>query len=318
MSYELLKEATDAAGAQDLARVWQLAKLTEFQSYCNSVRESGLKSAANLIRSLVAWGDGDVAGAFDLAKLAVSLNPWNEFARRYAAYFGRVLCERAVAKWPSPIIQADQPVTFITSCVKNLAKAVVARESFGSQIASFIVVGDATQPEHFRPIDDGILSLRVPDDYDSLPRKTAAALEFLALGAKCAWALKVDDDIRLANAQPLIEAMQVHALDYVGAVVDPEGYDFDRCWHIGKCSNPDLDTRPYDLPSHSKWCKGGTGYVLSYRAILAATYYLWKYPGLLRDEIYEDKLIGNVLHFNKIEPVDVDMIVKNVLTSVDG
>ncbi|WP_167367781.1 hypothetical protein [Methylobacterium pseudosasicola] len=188
------------------------------------------------------------------------------------------------------------PIPIIISCKKYLHKAKDVAKSLKPHyfdIEPIIIIGgNDCRTENFQ---DQILQLPVNDDYEGLPYKMFEAYTLLnALGAKIG-VIKIDDDISVCNETALdLEEVRTafKFVDYMGNIM---GYPhFDRAWHFGKCASPmpAIYGKPFIAPYAN-----GPLYFLSKAALSKlATHYL-KYPGCLDGEIYEDKIVGDVLNF---------------------
>jgi hypothetical protein len=135
------------------------------------------------------------------------------------------------------------------------------------------------------------------DNYESLPRKAAAAYTWVYenLGSNIG-VLKVDDDQTLVDAARFRTRLkELHTRDaYAGVPVS--GVTHDRNWHWNKCQDPVLNVRTYGRPFFRAWAMGGA-YYLGPGPLEKVVLFLARFPGILEGEYYEDKVIGDILYF---------------------
>ena len=183
-------------------------------------------------------------------------------------------------------------IVLIVSSKKNEAKAVQLAWSFDkANIQYLIVSGSDTAPiQHIRA-----LQLDVPDNYESRPRKVAAALAWIYenLGSKVG-VLKVDDTMSVVNAKRLQDSLKRlgQANTYAGLPVPLN--QFDRCAHWGQCQDSAMNHRVYGRPALRAWADG-KAYYMGAGPLEKFVLLLTRFPDLLEGEFYEDKLVGDVL-----------------------
>jgi hypothetical protein len=105
--------------------------------------------------------------------------------------------------------------------------------------------------------------------------------------------------------------------DYVGRVWHAK-YGFSRSWHMGKCSDPHLNARPYGLLADASYAEGPC-YFLSTVAVQVlgkAAVYLEQFFETERG--YEDLAIGKILNHYGIKPANFDFIKNGMLASTDA
>ena len=76
---------------------------------------------------------------------------------------------------------------------------------------------------------------------------------------------KVDDDIELYDSKIFsyyLKKINNKKIQYFGHIISPTHRNQCHGWHIGKCSNKDLNHRGYQYPMPSKYACGGFGYIL--------------------------------------------------------
>ena len=80
-------------------------------------------------------------------------------------------------------------------------------------------------------------------------------------------------------------------------------------WHQGKCAEPAYNTWKYSRALRSPYCVGNYGYAVGSRALAALqSYYLNEYTDTVRAvEIYEDKLVGDVMHDVGVKMSDFEL-----------
>jgi hypothetical protein len=144
-----------------------------------------------------------------------------------------------------------------------------------------------------------VLNLNAPDDYLGLPLKMATMFAFVARNFDFDYLVKCDDDMFLDIRSICNLLAESKALDYVGRVV--RRHDYTPTHHWGKA------TVAEDNPvTNSEWqgpyCGGGV-YILSKKAVLVLAESMLE---AINDDLYEDKLVGDVLRRQHIGPKELD------------
>lgn len=189
----------------------------------------------------------------------------------------------------------------VYSCQAHLAERLPALEAGWLQdLAAFgidwVVVTGGAAPGQGGQRQGRHVALDCPDDYEGLPQKTLALLRWLAAQPRCLRAFKIDDDC-FVDAGSFFGSLQPLKYDYYGRLLTRSRFQTDRIWHQSKSSSPrgrcDLDKSP----EPSRYADGGSGYVLSRRAILAALDQAASPEGqrLISLSFMEDKMLGDLL-----------------------
>jgi len=214
---------------------------------------------------------------------------------------------------PDPAI-----VYLVISCEKYKRRALSLYDRIVSHLnPAFIVVGD-------EKIDEAVfsgqfLTVPAPDNYENLSKKVLEALvavrrEFGKVGI-----LKMDDDSQFHAEPDRVKIRElVSSTDYAGQCAGgPDPYlDIDRCWHVGKCEH--LKDEPYNKRSHGSWAQGGLCY-LGPNAIESLVREYTYFPGEFAGEIFEDKIVGDVLRKHHITASDARLPeVFGITFPVDG
>jgi hypothetical protein len=145
-----------------------------------------------------------------------------------------------------------------------------------------------------------ILLLDCADTYEALPEKMIAMMRFITSDPSCAHVthvLKADD-----HDAPPPTRFDPSGFDYVGQAL--QHVPGTREWHFGKVTKGSWwDERPYD-GAFVPWAKGGYTYILSRRAMIACVDAAdaMGLETLRRTEIYEDVMVGKMLHPHGIFP----------------
>lgn len=138
------------------------------------------------------------------------------------------------------------------------------------------------------------LRLPCPDDYEGLPQKTLALLAWFQRESGCAHLLKVDDDVVFDVPEVL---KHLHRADYIGRRLSRLRGETERDWHHPRSQSP-RGRYEIDLsPEPSVYADGGSGYLLSRRAVNAALDQAQTPAGrwLTALSFLEDKLVGDLL-----------------------
>jgi hypothetical protein len=227
-----------------------------------------------------------------LARQTIVLNPTSPDVGR--------ICELLF-----PVGQASQNtvVHLVISCASRIHKALELRDQLLDRKHPVVVIlgREGVPPDVF---EDGVMALDVPDTYEGLPKKVLEALFAVRRYFGALPVLKIDDDCTVQGTpdQAGIAAL-LNEHQFAGELAGDEW--FDRCWHFGKCSSPVFNT-PYEKPFVGAWPDGPL-YYLGPRAVelLVRTYI--RYPGITGGEMFEDKLVSDLLRGHGISPAHVDL-----------
>jgi len=247
---------------------------------------SGYKWALDYKRFQVEEARGNNSAALTHLKAAIATMPYNsDIIGDY----------KALVKKTSGV---KNLVLLITS-KKNEAKALRLAAQFDNANIEYVIVSgsDTLSIKHVRA-----LQVDAPDNYEGAPRKVAAALTWVYenIGTNVG-VLKVEDGMSLRDAAKLRQELTTLARDngYVG--VRSANLDHDRCLHWGQCNDTRLNRSVYGKPVLRPWANGAAYYLGAgplEKVVLALT----RFPGLFDGEYYEDKLVGDVLVFEGVEP----------------
>ncbi|WP_299628643.1 glycosyltransferase [uncultured Tateyamaria sp.] len=146
-----------------------------------------------------------------------------------------------------------------------------------------------------------ILHVDAPDDYEGLPAKTLATIDWVRRNTAHAHMFKIDDDC-LVDAQNLFGALAYRTCDYMGRRLHRAPGQMDRIWHQAKASSPRGKLELDKSPEPSTYADGGSGYLLSRDAMEAACRAAASPEGraLLHASFMEDKLLGDLLQLSDI------------------
>lgn len=159
-------------------------------------------------------------------------------------------------------------VVVYVSCRQNLHLSRESARSFRLQGYRSLIVtgGDVDYPDRLGFDFDGeVLELPVPDDYEHLGSKVFYAYLILGLLGKPASVVKIDDDIRLHDADrfdKLLQGFHDGGNQYLGKLILQKHRDQVHGWHLGKCSDPLMHLRGYQYPMPDVYANGGFGYLL--------------------------------------------------------
>jgi len=189
-------------------------------------------------------------------------------------------------------------VVCIYSCQYNQDKQQGIRDTWlkeiiKHQIPYFFVIG---KPSSQTYLEGDILYVDAPDTYEHLPQKTYKLFKFVHNQTFYSHALKVDDDCYL-NVDALLRS-GFENQDYSGKVLGSAG-ELARDWHIGKTSDPNYGE--YQGEYKGTWADGASGYILNRYAMKKLLEH--SHPQDVGFELYEDKLVGDILREAKIKPV---------------
>ena len=209
---------------------------------------------------------------------------------------------------PSPHPLFDTLVTVI-SCRAYLADRIPALEaawlhrleSLG--IPYVVVVGGADAPR----LDGNMLHLAVDDDYESLPQKVLATVDWVLNETGFGHMLKIDDDCFL-DVEEFFHSQSWRKFHYYGRALSRDPGNTDRSWHFAKSRSARGRLELDKSPEPSSYADGGSGYALSRTAMATVISQSTKTKGqqLLQSSFMEDKAIGDLLSLGQISVADED------------
>ncbi len=193
----------------------------------------------------------------------------------------------------------------IYSCQKNLDTRInQIRETYIKdlnrlRIPYLIVVGGSNK----NYVAEDVLYLNVSDDYESLPKKTIALLEWVYYNTPFYYVFKIDDDSYI-DVEKFLANLEYRKHHYYGRSMK-KGLDVDRTWHKNKVKNQVykffLDKSFYH---NITYADGGSGYCLTrfsiYKILQTVKDPKWQF--ILNLYLYEDVLVGILLSLNEIVP----------------
>jgi hypothetical protein len=212
-------------------------------------------------------------------------------------------------------------ILLIFNCVKYRYKALKQQETWLKQLSSlqhnliyFHVIGDPNlEQEYLINEEHRILWLRVPDDYNSLPKKVINAYEAITKIYNFKYIFKTDDDqmvspvkffdtlITVLNSRYQDTSKRVH---YGGHIVDVKDAYMSQYYKL----HPELPTNL--IVQKTQYCNGRF-YLLSHNVIACL---LFKKEEI-SNEFLEDYAIGFHMHVtgfkDKILRLDTDVYFKD-------
>jgi len=135
------------------------------------------------------------------------------------------------------------------------------------------------------------LFVDVEDIYENLPMKIYKGYEWIYKNTCFDYVYKIDDDFIFTDKNKIPDK----PYDYYGNLIVK---NLDRKWHFGKCSNNELNNLEYQGQFIAPYAAGGLGYILSRKSleILIDNKEMFN----KKYEIYEDKIVGDILYKNRI------------------
>ncbi|WP_412552924.1 glycosyltransferase [Shimia sp. MIT1388] len=175
----------------------------------------------------------------------------------------------------------------------------------GLGVPYVVVVGDGDGERR-----GDVLHLDAPDNYEGLPQKTLAAIQWVHDNTSFAHMVKVDDDCFL-NAPLFFQSLTYRKFDYFGRKLTRTVGQLDRVWHQQKSTSLRGRMALDKSPEPSTYADGGSGYALSRRAMRAALSAAKSAAGqeLIQLSFMEDKLLGDLLALRGISVADEDYTV---------
>lgn len=206
----------------------------------------------------------------------------------------------AAADWPGASALHDTLVV-VLSCRPYLDSRIpTLRSEWLADLAAHgiphvVVVGGASPAEAGTRVGD-VVFLDAPDDYEGLPQKTLAMIRWVHDHTRFARLMKIDDDC-FVDADTLFGGLQHLKFDYLGRPLGRARGQMDRAWHKAKAASARGRLELDKSPEPSTYADGGSGYILSRRAMAAALDAAASPEGrrLIQVSFMEDKMLGDLL-----------------------
>jgi len=217
--------------------------------------------------------------------------------RRYGDRAGLALASACVSPALGSGESGHSTLVAIYSCRRNLPTRVQAiRDTWARDLTALgipwiVVVGDGDGQ-----LQGDVLGLDVSDDYEALPAKTLALIDWVHRHTRFEHLLKIDDDCHFAAEAYFAQAPYL-AHHYHGRRLHRGIGGTDRIWHQRR-SRTELAARSIDKsPEPSIYADGGAAYCLSRHAMaeLACALQTTRGARLTRSAYLEDKLLGDLL-----------------------
>lgn len=168
----------------------------------------------------------------------------------------------------------------------------------------YYFIGDLSIDSEYK-IDEGnnIVYLKVPDNYESLPLKTQAAVSFVNKNYSkvVKGMIKTDDDIDLDLEKIYSCLSSCGDEKYFGITTQITNPENISTWHMGKCESEIMNRTPVKIPLCT-YCGGG-GYYLNLESISKISQSKEEYSKM----VFEDAATGYVLNSFGIYPRFVHM-----------
>jgi hypothetical protein len=168
----------------------------------------------------------------------------------------------------------------------------------------YYFIGDLSIDSEYK-IDEenNIVYLKIPDNYESLPLKTQAAVSFVNenYSKVVKGMIKTDDDIDL-DLEKIYSCLSSHGDEkYFGITTQIDNPENVSTWHMGKCESEIMNRTPVKVPLCT-YCGGG-GYYLNQESISKISQSKEKYSTM----VFEDAATGYVLNSFGIYPKFIHM-----------
>ena len=198
--------------------------------------------------------------------------------------------------------QAVERVHIIVSCEKYLHKSELVFNRLSDRLQHlFIVIG---RPELKTARFDGkFLYVPTQDSYENVPYKVLESFAAVTQRFGPVAIIKMDDDVIVEKSHRVDRLSEILAgVDYAGELAG--GKKWDRCWHMGKCEDPNtpIDTKI----SHGYWARGPL-YYLGQKAVRILIHEYIFFPGEITGHVLEDKLISDMLRRFDITLDEIDL-----------
>lgn len=165
-----------------------------------------------------------------------------------------------------------------------------------------IMVGDGEDK-----LNGDVLELKVSDTYEDLPHKSLKLFDWVYHNTNAQYVLKIDDDCYL-DVDRYFDTLAYRKHHYYGRVIHRTVGGMDRAWHHSKSKTERAKKAIDKSPEPALYADGGGAYTLSriamHNLLEAASSIRGK--RLIMNSFMEDKLVGDLLAINHIQPSNED------------
>lgn len=208
----------------------------------------------------------------------------------------------------TPLSRLHDIIVVVVSCRANLETRIPAmRHGWLGQLAAkgipyIVVTGDGDGQQ-----EGDVVHLDAPDDYEGLPQKVLAAIDWVRDRTQAGHMLKVDDDC-FVEVDTFFDSLTYMKFDYHGRLLSRLAGHMDRAWHMTKSRSQRGRFELDRSPEPSIYADGGTGYTLSRHAMEAVGNTARSVAGrrLIAASFMEDKMLGDLLRLAGIGLEDED------------
>jgi hypothetical protein len=220
----------------------------------------------------------------------------------------------------------DKFIVLITSCHKNINRKNKLLERFNKLGLPYFIIYGNKDIEYgvvknplfeVKDLNKGVskprsleLHINVSDHYEGLTFKNFYAIKYIYENYPNINILKMDDDTEILDYITFKNYLRIfikNEYDYAG------NYQLgNRCqlnYHFGKCKSEDWNKTLYKGTLNANFCSGGC-FLLSNNSIKLIIEYINK--NSLINEIYDDKLIGDIL-LNKVKPIYFNFLNEKII-----
>jgi hypothetical protein len=244
------------------------------------------------------------------AARAASMDPADAMALRLYLAIWWLLNHEAIADLRAG---TGEHIALHLTCAPRISRAERSIESFDAKppfLTHVKLIGGGERLAYDRATN--VLVVPSGDGYECLPQKMFHALAALTLARHPSCVLKLDDDHRLADAGALESLLQAasrarEALQFGEVNRTPLPSAHHRAWHLGKCGDAPVGSRPLEMPTPLKWATGSAGYVLNRAALWRVLWGSLYYARWLEEIVYEDVALAEVATKTGIRIVKTDM-----------
>lgn len=257
-----------------------------------------------------------VTGLYALRQDKTADNETDPIRKVAQALFPKVTAALPAAR-PQTALAQDRAMIFDTlvvviSCQPYLeSRTPVLKSAWLDRLRALgipyvVAVGGADGPAR---LQGDVLYLDAPDDYEGLPQKVLAAVDWVESQTDFGHMLKIDDDCFL-DVETFFHSQSWRKFFYYGRKLHRGLGQLDRAWHCAKSQSLRGRFELDKSPEPSIYADGGSGYVLNRSAMAALRHQAATVAGqqLLRHSFMEDKAVGDLLAQAQITVSDEDYL----------
>jgi len=225
-------------------------------------------------------------------KIKITNKEISKLFKKYKIYLNKIY--KVKEKTNNIVLKTNKKILYLVLCCENKPIYIDNQRRIiemleNAKVNYLLLKGNSESVIYNK--ENKTLFVDIVDVYENLPVKIYKGYEWVYYNTDYNYVYKIDDNFIFTDKNKIPYEMY----DYYGNFLVK---NLDRKWHFGKCANNELNNLEYTGKFIAPYAAGGFGYILSRKSLEI----LLKNKEFFYDknEIYEDKIVGDILYKNKI------------------